>query len=246
MGQSDGLLGRAEAIATLRRIVNLQRFRLQSDQRLAFFKGFLRYPHCVGSVIPSSRFLERRLIDMAAVTTARLVVELGPGTGGTTRAILRALPEASTLLAIETIREFVSLLSTDPDPRLIVHLGSAEHIREALSSCALPCPDVVLSGIPFSTMPLSVGERILRAVWSSLAPGGRFVAYQFRERVAILGREVLGTPQVEVELLNVPPVRVYCWRKSTQEPADIASYEGPASSGNMVTWATPDSTSDKA
>jgi hypothetical protein len=49
-----------------------------------------------------------------------------------------------------------------------------------------------------------------------MAPGGRFVAYQFRDQVALIGRELLGKPDIELELLNVPPVRVYCWRK----PAD--------------------------
>jgi len=50
-------------------------------------------------------------------------------------------------------------------------------------------------------------------VWASLAPGGRFVAYQFRGHVARLERELLGRPDTEVELLNVPPMRVYRWRK---------------------------------
>jgi phospholipid N-methyltransferase len=72
---------------------------------------------------------------------------------------------------------------------------------------------VILSGIPFSTMPAEIGSRILAAVWEALAPGGRFVAYQLRARVAELGREVLGRPEVGYEFLNVPPMRVYCWRK---------------------------------
>ena len=78
----------------------------------------------------------------------------------------------------------------------------------------LSAPDVVISGIPFSTMPARVGQDILRAVWTALAPGGRFVAYQFRDRIAVLGRTILGEPEVDVELLNVPPMRVYCWRKN--------------------------------
>ena len=44
-------------------------------------------------------------------------------------------------------------------------------------------------------------------------PGGRFVAYQVRDRVAILGREVFGPPAVQLELRNVPPMRVYRWDK---------------------------------
>jgi phosphatidylethanolamine/phosphatidyl-N-methylethanolamine N-methyltransferase len=60
---------------------------------LAFFLGFLRRPGAVGSVIPSSRFLERRLVEVGEVRARAWSVELGPGTGGTTRALLAAMPE---------------------------------------------------------------------------------------------------------------------------------------------------------
>jgi phospholipid N-methyltransferase len=56
---------------------------------------------------------------------------------------------------------------------------------------------------------------ILRSVHDSLAPSGRFVAYQFRDRVEILGREMFGRARVQTELLNVPPMRVYSWQKQS-------------------------------
>jgi phospholipid N-methyltransferase len=188
--------------------------RLQADRTLKFFQGFLREPQQVGSVVPSSRFLERRLVKISAVRDARTVVELGPGTGGTTHALLRALAPDARLLAIEIDHHFASLLKAHiRDARFAVHEGSAERIAAILALHALPAPDVVISGIPFSTMPAPTGAAILRALWAALAPGGRFVAYQFRDRVAVLGRDILGRPEVDVELLNVPPMRVYCWRK---------------------------------
>jgi phospholipid N-methyltransferase len=198
-------------------MLSLQRLRPQPDKRLAFLHGFLQRPQLVGSVIPSSRFLERRIVELSAIDAAHTVVELGPGTGGTTRAILRALPRDSRLCAIEISPQFVSLLRSNSDPRLTVYHGSAEHIQKALDHHGLSNPDVVLSGIPFSTMSFALGQRIIRSVWSSLAPGGQFVAYQFRDRVSVLGREILGAPKVEVELRNVPPMRVYCWRKPQEE-----------------------------
>lgn len=206
----------AEAAGTANDESDTSGFRLQPDRRFAFFQQFLRRPYQVASVIPSSRFLEQRLVDMADIDTARVLVEFGPGTGGTTRAMLRALPRDSRLLAIEINRQFVSLLGSLTDPRLIVHHGSSEDLERALAVHGLARPDVVISGIPFSTMPRALGRRILRTVWDALAPGGRFVAYQWRQRVAVLGRDILGRPQVGVELLNVPPVRLYCWRKPLQ------------------------------
>jgi phospholipid N-methyltransferase len=190
-----------------------KRLRLQPDHRMAFLQGFLKSPKQVGSIIPSSRFLERRIVRAAEVETASLVVELGPGTGGTTRALLRALSPESRLLAIEIDPRFVALLRRSPDPRLIVHQGSASEIEDALEQHGLPAPDVILSGIPFSTMARSVGEQILRSVYDALEPGGLFVAYQVRDRVESLGRRVFGRAQVQTEILNMPPMRVYRWQK---------------------------------
>jgi len=199
------------------------RIRLQPDHRLAFLQGFLKSPKQVGSIIPSSRFLERRVVRAAEIAKASLVVELGPGTGGTTRALLAAMRPDARLLAIEIDPRFVALLSRERDPRLIVHEGSASEIEDALRRHALPAPDVILSGIPFSTMTHSVGEQILRSVYDALEPGGLFVAYQVRDRVETLGRNVFGRAQVQTEILNVPPMRVYRWQKGRRR-ADFQPY----------------------
>lgn len=185
----------------------------QPIHRVTFFQGFLRNPKQVGSIIPSSRFLERRIVRTTGAARARTLVELGPGTGGTTRAVLEAMPADARLLAIEANAEFARLLGEMDDPRLIAHEGSAEDIADILAEHRLPAPDVVFSGIPFSTMPKAVGQGIISAVWETLADGGRFVAYQFRDQVMQLGRELLGSPEVELELLNVPPMHFYSWHK---------------------------------
>jgi len=179
---------------------------------IAFLRGFFEKPKEVGSIIPSSRWMERRITRTADLAHAELAIELGPGTGGTTRALLAALPAHAKLLAIEINPDFCDLIERSiDDPRLIVHQGSAAEIPEALMKHDLRSPDVVLSGIPFSTMPRALGLAILRSVRASLKPGGRFVAYQFRDVVHTLGRQVFGPASVQLELLNVPPMRVYRW-----------------------------------
>ena len=181
---------------------------------IAFLKGFLQHPDQVGSVIPSSGFLEQRLIRSAALAQARCVVELGPGTGGTTRAFLDAMRIDAHLLAIELSASFhARLTATIDDPRLVVQLGSAEQIAEFLAARRLPAPDAVISGVPFSAMPAAVGDRIAQAVAAVLAPAGRFVAYQVRAHVADYARPYLGSPRAQWEVLNVPPLRVFTWTK---------------------------------
>jgi len=186
----------------------------RSVRSIDFFRGFMRSPEQVGSVIPSSRFMERRITSMAELAEARCVVELGPGTGGTTRAILEAMPVDGRLLTIELDPQFSALLDDIGDPRLVSHIGSAADLGRILQQYGLPAPDAVISGIPFSTMPRQIADTIVEAIRDELAPGGRFLAYQFRGHVARISEPVLGKPNVtEFELFNIPPMRFYLWRR---------------------------------
>ena len=179
-----------------------------------FLRGFVRNPAQVGSVIPSSRVLEQRLVRNAAIAEAGTVVELGPGTGGTTAAFLKAMSPKARLLAIELDPNFHRHLSESlNDPRLAVELGSAERLAEFLAARRLPAPDAIVSGIPFSTMPPEVSDRIAATIAQVLRPGGRFVAYQVRAHVAGFATPYLGEPAKEWEWVNIPPVRVFTWVK---------------------------------
>ena len=97
--------------------------------------------------------------------------------------------------------------------RLDVVHGCASSIGAEMIRRGYPPADAVISGIPFSTLPEALAQEIISAVHEVLAPGGRFVAYQFASRVADYARPVMGAPEVEHELRNVPPVRVFTWRK---------------------------------
>lgn len=181
----------------------------------AFFRGFLQKPSQVGSIIPSSRFLEQKIVDASGLASASNVVELGPGTGGTTRTFLRHMGRGSRLLSIELSSYFHELLGEITDPRFTNHMGSAEDLAEILALNRMEKPDVVISGIPFSKMPEAVGTRVAQAVKDNLAEGGRFIAYQFRGDVARITNPVMGAPaSCTLEMRNIPPMRVYCWYKT--------------------------------
>jgi len=184
------------------------------DGRFVFFHEFLKHPLQIGSIIPSSRFLERHVMDAAGVRSAMTIVELGPGTGGTTRAILRAMARHARLLSIEINPKFHTLLRCMEDDRLIAHLGNAHELREIIYMYGLSAPEVIISGIPFTTMSHSSGTQILETISSVLGPGGRFVAYQVSKRVANLCQPFLGQGRMEVQLFNIPPMRVYRWEKN--------------------------------
>jgi phospholipid N-methyltransferase len=194
--------------------MQLEKVRPERDDRLEFFQGFLRCPRQIGSLVPSSRFLERRVARLAALAGAQTVVELGPGTGGTTRALLAAMPPHASLLSIEISPDFIANLRAIEDERLIVHHGNAERLAEILQQHTWASVDAIVSGIPFSLLRPAGRRHVVEAIWSALTPGGRFVAYQICGRIRQLAQPLFGPAQVAVELRNFPPLRIYAWRKA--------------------------------
>jgi phosphatidylethanolamine/phosphatidyl-N-methylethanolamine N-methyltransferase len=198
------------------------------SENWTFFQAFLKSPRIVASVIPSSTFLERRVVKAASPATARAVVELGAGTGGITRSVLRAMHATGRLLAIERTAEFVEKLEQIRDSRLDVVHGCASSIGAEMTRHGYPSADVVISGIPFSTLHEELARKIISAVHEVLGPGGRFVAYQITRRVVDYVQPVMGPPKVAHELRNVPPLRVFVWQKERRrdersEPSDAAA-----------------------
>lgn len=187
------------------------------NETWTFFQAFMKSPRVVASVIPSSVFLKRRVIEAAHLPDAQVVVELGAGTGGTTLSMLAALGPGGRLIAIERTADFVPVLEAIEDERFDVVHGCASSIVEQLTSRGFEGADAVISGIPFSTMPAGLCEEIAGAIRDALKPGGRFVAYQFTDWVARYMRPVMGDPVVQHEILNVPPMRVFTWEK----PVDV-------------------------
>jgi phosphatidylethanolamine/phosphatidyl-N-methylethanolamine N-methyltransferase len=200
-------------IATGWRMADTKRKNSLLNGRFLFLQEFLKHPLQIGSIIPSSGFLEQRILDVAGIKSAKTIVELGSGTGGTTRAILGTMAHNARLLSIEINPRFHAMVKAIEDDRLIAHLGSASELGKIISAHGLDAPDVIISGIPFSTLDNAEGCRVIEAVSSLLAPSGRFVAYQVSKRVATLCRPVLGPERMRLELLNIPPMRVYQWEK---------------------------------
>ncbi len=148
------------------------------------------------------------------VGQARTVVELGPGTGGTTAALLRAMRPSARLLAIELDPRFHGHVARRlHDARLHLALDSAQRLEALLAAHGLDAADAIISGIPFSTLPRPAAEQVAAAVARALRPGGRFVAYQVRASVEDYLCPHLGPAQRAWEWRNLPPVRVFTWTR---------------------------------
>ena len=189
----------------------------RSEETLLFAKNFLQHPKMLGSLIPSSRFLVGRLLDKVDWLRARTIVEYGPGVGTFTAHILVRMQANARLVAFEMNQDFVGYLKrTFPDPRLHVVHGSADSVQEELDRLKLDGADYIISGIPFTTMPVALRERIMRESRQALNPGGAVLVYQFTRAVLPCLRTHFSRIHQDFEPRNILPARLfYC----TQEAA---------------------------
>ena len=184
-----------------------------------FLQGFFKHPVMVGSIIPSSRKLIRRMLDPVDWDQCKLFVEYGPGVGTFCRAVLDRLGPDAKYIAIDTNPDFVAYLRrTIVDPRFSVIHGSAADVNAIVADHGATHADYVLSGLPFSTLPPGVGDAIAAATQRVLRPGGQFLVYQFNPNV----RNFLTPhfPRIDhaMEWWNVPPAQLWwAWKDA---PAD--------------------------
>ncbi|WP_420542816.1 class I SAM-dependent methyltransferase [Sphingomonas naphthae] len=179
-----------------------------------FFKGFLKNPVMVGSIIPSSKKLIDNMLGRVDWANTKVFVEYGPGVGTFCRPILERMAPDATLIAIDTNPDFISYLDTRiTDSRFVPVLGSAADVGAILAERGHFHADYVLSGLPFSTLPPGVGDIIARETAEALRPGGCFLVYQFNPKV----RDFLAPhfPRIDhaFELVNIPPAQLYwAWK----------------------------------
>ncbi len=151
-----------------------------SPRSFLFFRQFLKAPACIGSVVPTSRTTIQNLLGAMDWGDVRCVVEYGPGTGVFTRALLAVLGPEARLIAIDVNPVFTRhLRRTIHDSRLILVDGSATNVETILAVHGFDQADVVISGLPFSTIPREVARAIMDATARAIRPGGAFLIYQY-------------------------------------------------------------------
>jgi phospholipid N-methyltransferase len=164
----------------------------------------------VGAVLPTSRRAVRDMLDLAELEQARLVVELGAGTGVHTAALLDRLGPHAELIAFEIDPGLADGLRRKlPDPRLRVVAGSAEDVSEVLAGRR---PQVVVSALPFTSLPAGTGRLILERTRGVLAAGGVLLVLQYSPLLAAELSRLFGSVTRRVSLLNVPPAFLFACR----------------------------------
>ena len=150
----------------------------KTSELLLFFQQFLQHPKELSSVIPSSKALGDMAISTAQLDQARVIVELGAGTGGITEQIRKAKPRGARFLAIE-INEDLIKAARKRCPETDLILGNALHLDAYLSERGEESCDAIISAVPWAVMESEQQSKLLSVVYDNLNSGGRFVTLAF-------------------------------------------------------------------
>ncbi len=147
------------------------------DERLQYIGAFFRNPAAVGSLWPSSPALARATLSNCDLRSARLVVELGPGTGAFTRVIMDRLGEQTEFFVVELDSNSTVQLR-QRFPGLHVVNDSAENLNRHVERIGHKV-DFVISGLPWANMKAELQDRILDNIFDSLSERGAFTTFGY-------------------------------------------------------------------
>lgn len=173
--------------STLAKTTMLDRIKNKASRFLGpwgvFFKGFIKHPVMVGSIIPSSSLTVKKMLAPVDWDNTKLFVEYGPGIGTFCQPVLERMRPDATLLVIDLNEDFIHYLrNTIRDSRFIAVHGSAADVHDIIGKFGFEHADYILSGLPFSTLPNNLGPVIAAETAKAIRPGGAFLVYQFRAR----------------------------------------------------------------
>ena len=180
-----------------------------------FLREWLADPQRTGAVAPSSPQLAAAMAHWLPADPDSFVLELGPGTGAVTEALIERGLREDRLVAIEKNPKLARLLRRR-FPRAHIILGDAWYLDDLLLEQPEPITSVgaVISSLPLLNFPVADAERLADKIRTVLEPQGNWVQYSYR----IHKRRTRGTSRFHLRAskivwFNLPPARVSVFQK---------------------------------
>jgi len=186
---------------------------LRLDDEVRFIRSWIDKPLHMGAVMPSGKALARTMAQYVDPQGTGPVIELGPGTGAITTALVAHGIDQKRLVLVEFNPTFCALLR-ERYPQATVVQGDAYTLRDTLWDVLKEPASAVVSGLPLVTKPMLTRLRLIRDAFTALSPGAPFVQFTY----AVVPPIPKSLPGVSTEAseriwMNLPPARVWVYRK---------------------------------
>jgi phosphatidylethanolamine/phosphatidyl-N-methylethanolamine N-methyltransferase len=185
---------------------------LRLDDEMQFIRSWIEKPLSTGAVMPSSKALARTMARHVDPNASGPVIELGPGTGPVTEALVKQGVDPARLILVEFNSDFCRLLRARYPAATVVQ-GDAYRLRRLLTTYVTEPVAAVVSSLPLMTKPLRTRLRLISDVMALLTPNAPFVQFTYA-MVPPIPKALSGITAQASELiwLNLPPARVWVYR----------------------------------
>jgi phosphatidylethanolamine/phosphatidyl-N-methylethanolamine N-methyltransferase len=188
---------------------------LRLDDEVRFIRSWLEKPLSIGAVTPSGRFLARKMAQYVDIDIPGPVIELGPGTGPVTEALVERGVDPSRLVLVEFNPVFCRLLRSRY-PEATVVQGDAYSLKRLLETLLKEPAAAVVSGLPLLTKPVKTRLRLINDAFALLRPEAPFIQFTYSMTTPPIPKGLSGvsTEASERIWMNLPPARVWIYRKA--------------------------------
>src|SRR6516225_12241766 len=183
------------------------------DDDVRFIRTWFEKPLAVGAVTPSGRALARTMAAYVDADVSGPVIELGPGTGPITEALIAQGIDPLRLVLVEFDATFCRLLRARFPTATVVH-GDAYGLKRLLAGMLQEPAAAVVSGLPLFTKPMQTRLRLLFEAFGLMMPGAPFVQFTYHAVAPIPARlDRVRAQASERVWMNIPPARVWVYRR---------------------------------
>lgn len=179
-------------------------------KKTAFLKQFWQEKKMVGAMSPSSKYLAHKMLRNIDFKKAKVIIELGPGTGVFTKKILEFMQPDAKLLVFELNDTFYEHLKEEIiDDRMILIHDSAEFIQKYLNKVGFIHVDYIVSSLPLAVFPNKLKTNIINVSYETLKNQGKYIQFQYSLNSKRLLEDRFDAVHLAFTPLNFPPAFVY-------------------------------------
>lgn len=190
-----------------------ERFEKKFDEEIRFFKGMMQGPKSVGAIVPTSSITARKMASVANPQSGLPVLELGPGTGVITKAILARGVKPENLVSVEYSEDFYDHLTQDFPGVNFIH-GDAFDLPNTLGKFADQTFDCVISAVPLLSFPMPSRIKLLEDLLDRLPPGRPVVQITYGPVSPILAKpDRYQIQHFDFIVRNIPPAQLWIYRR---------------------------------
>jgi phosphatidylethanolamine/phosphatidyl-N-methylethanolamine N-methyltransferase len=182
------------------------------DDEIRFIKGMMAGPRTVGAIMPTSARTAAKMAEIIDTGSGLPVLELGPGTGVITKAILSKGVKPQDIVSIEYSTDFVKHLE-GKYPGVNFINGDAFNLAETLKAYEGQKFDCVISGIPLLNFPMHARVKLIEDLLKLMPAGRPVVQFSYGPVSPVIARpDIYKIQHYDFVVRNIPPAQIWHYK----------------------------------